>query len=561
MHPADPTSPTDTAEKAAEAAVDLLALLGFAGIGLLIALGVAVVIGVSVRILARRRPVLSALSKHARRPFNVGLLALGAWLGVLIPTTSAAGDRWRLLFNHLSVLVLIGIAAWFLIALLNAVEDMVITHHEEIATPSYLARIRTQTQVLRRVGSAIIVVCAIAGMLLTFDGARAVGASVFASAGVISIVAGLAAQSTLGNVFAGMQIAFSDAIRVDDLCSIDGQLATIEEITLTYVVARTWDDRRIILPSTRFANEPFENWTRRESKLLGTVEIDVDWLVPVEAVRAQLHRIVNASDLWDGRSCGMQVTDATDGAVRVRAVVSAANNGNLWDLRCEVREQLVDWLQAHAPYALPRTRVETDPFQAPSLEERRGLNTEMRDRLQAELKERATRREDTLDEIAAVQLSDEEIEMRRRRQAAARRARRQAERADRRAAKQDLRRFANRRFKTPAPSTDDTRVMTEADLRELENQLASDRLYSGSKEADERAKLMTGPSKEVMATREEAANRRRHNRDEDAGADGGCKPANAPDETPAGAAGADGGERSDDSETQNGQSPESKEER
>ena len=203
--------------------------------------------------------------------------------------------------------------------------------------------------------------CAIAAILLTFPSARALGASLLASAGLISIVAGLAAQSSLANVFAGLQLAFTDAIRVDDVVVVADEWGRIEEITLTYVVVHVWDDRRLILPSTYFTTTPFENWTRRAADLLGTVELDVDWEVPVEAMRTELTRLLQDTDLWDRRVGILQVTDAVGGVVRVRALASAVDAPTLFDLRCYVREGLVGWLQREAPQSLPKTRWEGAP--------------------------------------------------------------------------------------------------------------------------------------------------------------------------------------------------------
>ena len=183
----------------------------------------------------------------------------------------------------------------------------------DVADNRHARRVRTQVQVLRRITVAILVLCAIAAILLTFPSARALGASLLASAGLISIVAGLAAQSSLANVFAGLQLAFTDAIRVDDVVVVADEWGRIEEITLTYVVVHVWDDRRLILPSTYFTTTPFENWTRRAADLLGTVELDVDWEVPVEAMRAELTRLLQDTDLWDRRVGILQVTDAVGG--------------------------------------------------------------------------------------------------------------------------------------------------------------------------------------------------------------------------------------------------------
>src|SRR5699024_10342390 len=200
---------------------------------------------------------------------------------------------------------------------------------------------------------------AFAAILLTFPGMRAFGASVLASAGIISVVAGLAAQTTLANTFAGMQLAFTDAIRVGDVVIVEEEYGRIEEITLTYVVVHIWDDRRLILPSTYFTATPFENWTRRGTDLLGTVSFDLDWRVPLGAMRAELRSLLAASELWDGRSGSLQVIDSTAGLIRPRVTISASDSGRLWDLQCYIREGLVEWLQSVAPEALPRTRVTT----------------------------------------------------------------------------------------------------------------------------------------------------------------------------------------------------------
>ena len=188
-------------------------------------------------------------------------------------------------------------------------------------------------------------------------------------------MAGLAVQSALVNVFAGVQLAFTDAIRVDDVVVVQKEWGRIEEITLTYVVVHIWDDRRLILPSTYFTTTPFENWTRRRSEVMGTVEFDLDWRAPVEAMRAELRPVLAGTELWDERVGILQVTDATSGFVRVRILVSAADSAALFDLRCLIREELVGFLQQHHPQALPHLRWETmssaevrpSPVQRPQL--------------------------------------------------------------------------------------------------------------------------------------------------------------------------------------------------
>jgi hypothetical protein len=203
-------------------------------------------------------------------------------------------------------------------------------------------------------------------MLLTFPSARAAGTSILAGAGVLSIVAGLAAQASLANVIAGLQLAFTDAIRVDDVVVVEEEWGRIEEITLTYVVVHVWDDRRMVLPSTYFTTTPFQNWTRTESAVLGGVEIDVDWTVPFDAMRAELERLLDGNELWDHRVQVLQVTDAIGSVVRVRALVSAKDGPTLFDLRCLVREGLVAWLQREHPGGLPKVRNEGVPGASPA---------------------------------------------------------------------------------------------------------------------------------------------------------------------------------------------------
>nr|AIA15435.1 Mechanosensitive ion channel [uncultured bacterium]AIA15714.1 Mechanosensitive ion channel [uncultured bacterium] len=219
--------------------------------------------------------------------------------------------------------------------------------------------------VIRRLTVMVIVVLAIGSILLSFPGASTIGASVLASAGVISIVAALAAQSTLGNVIAGIQIAFSDSIRYDDAVIVENEWGWVEEITLSYVVVRLWDDRRMVLPSTYFTTTPFQNWTRNHSELLGSVEFDLDWRVSPDGMRSELDRILPLTELWDGRVKVLQVTDAVNGWVRIRILVTARDAPTLFDLRCHVRERMIDWLQAKDEGGLPRHRVESVERVAP----------------------------------------------------------------------------------------------------------------------------------------------------------------------------------------------------
>lgn len=316
----------------------------------------ATLIAVLVRRVARKSAVAADLTRRSRRPMRAFLLVVAVWIALRLSTDPAA---WTRTAEHVLLIAFIITGAWLIGSLAFVLEDAALQRYRiDVADNRHARRVRTQVQVLRRITVAVLVLCAIAAILLTFPSARALGASLLASAGLISIVAGLAAQSSLANVFAGMQLAFTDAIRVDDVVVVDQQWGRIEEITLTYVVVHIWDDRRLILPSTYFTTTPFENWTRRAADLLGTVELDVDWDVPVEAMRAELGRLLQDTDLWDRRVGILQVTDAVGGVVRVRALASAVDAPTLFDLRCYVREGLVAWLQREAPQALPKTRWE-----------------------------------------------------------------------------------------------------------------------------------------------------------------------------------------------------------
>jgi small-conductance mechanosensitive channel len=203
-------------------------------------------------------------------------------------------------------------------------------------------------------------------MLMTFPAARAAGTSLLASAGVIGAIAALAAQSLLGNVFAGLQMAFSDAIRLDDVVIVEDEWGRIEEITLTYVVVRIWDRRRLVLPCSYFVEQPIQNWTRYSADIVGAVLLYVDYSTPVEEVRTEFERVLKASPLWNGQTAVLQVTDATETTMVLRALVSAASAQNVWDLRCEVRERLLAWLQHRYPKALPRIRAELEAPVSPS---------------------------------------------------------------------------------------------------------------------------------------------------------------------------------------------------
>ncbi|MFV2085979.1 mechanosensitive ion channel family protein [Micromonospora sp. LOL_021] len=312
-----------------------------------------------VRRLGRRSVLLAEVSTHAHRATLVAATVTAIQLAVRFSTGYAVGEPWRRTTLHLLVLAMIAACAWLVGALLLAMEDTTLARFRtDVPDNRHARRLHTQVVMLRRVTIAVIVILTVGVMLMTFPAVRGVGASLLASAGVIGVVGALAAQSLLSNVIAGLQLAFSDAVRIDDVVVVEGEWGRIEELTLSYVVVHIWDDRRLILPTSYFTTTPFQNWTRTKAAVLGTAEFDLDWSVPVQAMREELRRLVGGTELWDGRVCVLQVTDATGGTVRLRALVSAADSPSLWDLRCQVREHLVSWVRDQRPTALPRWRAE-----------------------------------------------------------------------------------------------------------------------------------------------------------------------------------------------------------
>jgi small-conductance mechanosensitive channel len=307
----------------------------------------------------RRDPFPSDLARRVHRPaqwFAVVFAVYASLNALPLP-----GGRWRPPITHLVDLSLIAVSAWLVGVLLLVVEDRALQRYRtDVSDNQYARRVHTQVRIIRRVTIAVIAVIAVGAMLTTFPNARTTGRSLLFSAGVLGVLAALASQTLLASVLAGMQLALSGAIRLDDVVIVENEWGHVEEITLTYVVVRIWDDRRLVLPTSYFASHPFQNWTRTASHLLGTVELDVDWRVPLQPMREELQRVVSGSPLWDERVSLLQVTDATGAHVRVRCLVSAGDAETLWDLRCLVRERLVEWLRDRQPQALPRIRTEID---------------------------------------------------------------------------------------------------------------------------------------------------------------------------------------------------------
>ncbi len=247
-----------------------------------------------------------------------------------------------------------------------------------IATDSYLTRVAidqednliarkhtTQVRILTRAADILIVLVTVATALMTFEPVRQYGLSLFASAGAASVVVGLAARPLLTNLIAGVQIAVTQPIRIEDAVIVEGEWGWIEEITATYVVVRLWDWRRMIVPIAYFLEKPFQNWTHSSSSLIGSVFLHTDYRMPVGRLREKLHEFASASPIWDGKVVNLQVSDATERTLEIRMLVSARNAPQTWDLRCEIREKMIGWIQAELPDMLPRSRVELDRPEAP----------------------------------------------------------------------------------------------------------------------------------------------------------------------------------------------------
>jgi small-conductance mechanosensitive channel len=304
------------------------------------------------------------LIRHLRQPTRWVMILLAASLsGELLALPPALSEFTK----HLFAIVLLGLIAWLLIEAVHALSDIILLRFPAGDKDDLRARrVYTQINVLRRIVIAIIVTIGLAVILMTFPRVRQLGTAILASAGIAGIVIGLAAQKTIGNLLAGLQIAFTQPIRIGDVVIVEGEWGQIEEITLTYVVVKIWDLRRLVVPITYFIEHPFQNWTRASADLLGTVLLYADYTAPVDALRAELQRILSETDLWDHKVGLLQVTNASERTLELRVLVSAPDAGTAWDLRCHVREKLVEFLQKNYPQALPKFRAELGKSEGPS---------------------------------------------------------------------------------------------------------------------------------------------------------------------------------------------------
>ena len=530
--------------------IDLTLLI----LGPIVGAFVGIVVSVLLSALARRAlskaATASSILARVRRPGHFTFAAWGAWAGLGIALVNPHLSDWNgtsitTFLMHVLLIVALACLTWMAYAAAWVFEDAAKARQDSDQGRS--RRFETQAQVLRRLTQSIVVVVGAVAIIGTFEVARQAMTTVLASAGVISVIAGLAAQQTLGNVFAGLQLAFTDAIRVGDVVVAGDKHETgsVEEITLSYVVVRIWDERRLIIPSRYFTQTPFENWTRRAAAQLGTVELKLDWSAPMTLIRTKVEQLLTATDLWDGRTWGVQITDSDEYTVTVRVLVSAKNSGHLSDLRAYIREQLISWIVTEEPWARPAQRIE--PRQTVTVEQ--DMSRERIARLAAELAgisgtneavaatgtsashsgspASAGEQSGAATGGAASAISASAAPKDPAHAARMVAARRKAKRARRRAMADRQRELAEG---GPSASRDETQVISKSALRKIieaagnaNPQLTQtltatsigrgERFFSGSAEAEARAAALEGPGEEAYAEREAEARRAQERRE------------------------------------------------
>jgi small-conductance mechanosensitive channel len=298
----------------------------------------------------------ASIVKYCRPPSRLLLPLLV--LRLSLPLAEMTPEVWNFADHTLGLGIILALA-WLMIKLAYVGEALILHRFDTTEKDNLRARrMHTQIVILRRIVIAVIVVLAFATILMSFSKVRQLGTSILASAGILGIILGFAAQRSIATLFAGFQVAVAQPIRLDDVVIVENEWGRIEEITLTYVVVRIWDLRRLVVPVTYFLEKPFQNWTRVSANLLGSVFVYVDYSVPVQAVREALQRIVENSEHWDGNVCVLQVTDVSEHTLQLRALMSASDSSRAWELRCQVRERLVEFIQKTYPEALPLLRTE-----------------------------------------------------------------------------------------------------------------------------------------------------------------------------------------------------------
>jgi small-conductance mechanosensitive channel len=311
-----------------------------------------------LRRVARRKGAIlgQSLVRHSERPTRwiFPLLAVLSILpGLPLPNIVMAA------LEHITGLGLIATTAWLAILLIDITSDVFAGRYRVDAADNLVARrIQTQFQVLHRIANVLVAVVTLAVMLMTFPAIKHIGMSILASAGLASLVVGVAMKDTLSNLIAGVQIAFAQPFRLEDAVIVEGEMGWIEEISTMFVVVRLWDLRRLVVPLSYFLDHPFQNWTRTSADLLAYSYLYTDYTVPVDALRAELRRICESTPLWNGKVCVLHVSNAKEHTLELRALMDVRNAGDAWELRCRVREKLIAFLQKNYPGSLPRYRSE-----------------------------------------------------------------------------------------------------------------------------------------------------------------------------------------------------------
>ncbi|KEP70888.1 mechanosensitive ion channel protein MscS [Thioclava dalianensis] len=335
-----------------------VALSGFA-IAALLALGLfRFVFTLLTRMVAERELFWRSLVARAAQPLRLVLLIVAlAFVNQIVPMPPHVSRG----VTQILLMALILCLAWIAYTALYIWTTIHLRRFKLDAEDNLLARKHvTQTRILMRVAKVMVVILAVAAALMTFPAVRQYGVSLLAAGGAAGIVVGLALQPVLKNLFAGIQLALTQPIRIDDALIVEGEWGNVEEITATYVVIRIWDWRRLVVPLSYFIEQPFQNWTRESAALIGTVMIYLDHSADIPAIRAKAREIAEASPLWDRDVFAVQVTDFRERVIEVRILVSARNGPRTFDLRCDMREALIDWIKREMPHALPRTRAEID---------------------------------------------------------------------------------------------------------------------------------------------------------------------------------------------------------
>ncbi len=296
------------------------------------------------------------LLERVAPPFHwlIPLLGLQAML-------NSSDDKFLFIDNarHMTALAILACITWLGLRVIDAAQQVILKRHPIEAGDNLSARrVQTQTKVLVQTLSFFVILFGLAAMLMTFPGARQIGTSLLASAGLAGLAVGFAAKPVLGNLIAGLQLAITQPIRLDDVVIVEGEWGRIEEITGTYVVMRIWDERRLVIPLQYFIENPFQNWTRRTSDLIGSIFLWVDYSIPLEPLRKELENLCKQSPkLWDGKVCVLQVTDTDVKAIQLRVLVSSKDSSSNWDLRCFIREKLINFISLNHPECLPQLRA------------------------------------------------------------------------------------------------------------------------------------------------------------------------------------------------------------